>query len=95
MFGEARIKLGLNERGQVSKGAERVIGGDRVLTEWHNTSISAVGVLDWYGLDQTANLTVYRNPYAQRPINPALFDLHTIKQLRFRRADVREWEVIV
>ena len=71
-------------------------GPKRKMTQVHNTSISAIGVLFATGSDELL-LHVYHNRYAAVPLQPELFARHDIPQSRLGEGapgTTSKWEVI-
>jgi hypothetical protein len=60
------------------------LGGRRVATEKHNTTLSAVGVLRLNRMDDTLSMAVFHNRYAAIPIDPAAFRLPEVTHFVFR-----------
>lgn len=72
-----------------------VRGGNRIATEEHNTTLSAVGVLRIVGKNET--LTLYHNKFAAYPIQPDDFRFDGVRHFARRKPDendLRNWAEI-
>jgi hypothetical protein len=72
-------------------------GPKRKMTEAHNTSISAIGVLLATGPD-TIVLHVYHNKFAAVPLEPRLLAKHGIRQFKIEgevSGNTAKWEQVL
>jgi hypothetical protein len=65
----------------------RSLGGGRVATEQHNTTLSAVGVLRRDS--KMGTLTLFHNAFAALPVAPARFRFDGVRHLAWRATDPR------
>jgi hypothetical protein len=93
MYGFDTIILGLSANmRQKPSVLDRKSGPGRKMTHQHNTSISAVAVLDHGGL------TLYHNVFAALPLRPELFKGIAVRQFTLgekRPGEFAEWQEIV
>lgn len=74
MFGDYTNVVTITEDpSQAPEVSDAFFGGHRRLTPSHNTSLSAIGILDG-GLEGPQSLRLYHNPYAKVRLEPSLFD---------------------
>jgi hypothetical protein len=80
MYGAHTVDLAMPaDRNESPRFRGHRLGGQRQMTEEHNTSISAVAHLDREGRDGLT-LTIYHNRYARLPIAPERFAHYGIRQ---------------
>lgn len=68
-------------------------GGSSLATKQHNTTLSAVAVLQHISVDQL-DVTIYHNIHASTPLRPEQCEAHGIRQYRFEQPDpslMPEW----
>lgn len=98
MYGLEQIHIAVPPDRSISPYATGTsFGPKRKMTEEHNTSISAIGVLSLTPVAGTPALNVYHNKYAV-PLDPKLLGRHKIPQFKLGdeiAGKTAEWEEVV
>ena len=83
MFGRDSVSVVIPESvSEAPRVSDRYFGGDRGLSPTHNTSMSAIGILEG-GPEIDTFLRVYHNPYAAVKLSPSLLDgLPVVQRVR-------------
>ena len=74
LFGQHSVTVrSSNDPGKPLILSRPFLGGNRGLGYAHNTSLSAIGILDGGPTARPLKLRIYHNPYAKVPLDPELF----------------------
>lgn len=99
MYGLEQIHIAMPRDCSVSPYATGMsYGPKRKMTEEHNTSISAIGVLSVTTKTDVIELNLYHNKFAAIPLDPKLLGKHRIPQFKLEdelSSKTAQWEEIV